>query len=38
MELDPLAIRNLLIWIALALGGTIFLGATPSWKIGRAHV
>jgi transporter family protein len=31
MELDPLAIRNLLIWIAFALGGTIFLGATPSW-------
>ena len=31
MELDPLAIRNLLIWIALALGGTIFLGATPNW-------
>ena len=31
MELDPLAIRNLLIWIALALGNTIFLGATPNW-------
>lgn len=31
MELDPLAIRNLLIWIALAVGSTIFLGATPSW-------
>ena len=31
MILDPLAIRNLLIWIALALGSAIFLGATPSW-------
>ncbi|MEN6595837.1 MAG: EamA family transporter [Clostridiaceae bacterium] len=31
MELDPLAIRNLLIWIALALGNAILLGATPSW-------
>ncbi len=31
MELDPLAIRNLLIWIALALGNTILLGATPNW-------
>ena len=31
MILDPLAIRNLLIWIALALGAAIFLGATPNW-------
>ena len=31
MELDPLAIRNLLIWVALALGNTILLGATPNW-------
>lgn len=31
MDLDPLAIRNLLIWIGLALGSTILLGAVPSW-------
>ena len=31
MVLDPLAIRSLLIWIALALGSAIFLGAAPSW-------
>jgi uncharacterized membrane protein len=31
MELDPIAIRNLLIWIALALGSAILLGAVPSW-------
>ena len=31
MELDPLAIRNLLIWIALAVANTILLGGVPSW-------
>lgn len=31
MDLDPIVIRNFLIWIALALGSTIFLGAVPSW-------
>ena len=31
MEIDPLAIRNLLIWIALALASTILLGGVPSW-------
>ena len=31
MDLDPLAIRNLLIWVALALGSTILLGGVPSW-------
>lgn len=31
MDLDPLAIRNLLIWIALAVLATILLGAVPSW-------
>ncbi|NCB05473.1 MAG: DMT family transporter [Clostridia bacterium] len=31
MDLDPLAIRNLLIWVALALAGTILLGGVPSW-------
>lgn len=31
MVLDPLAIRNLLIWIAFSLGSAILLGAVPSW-------
>lgn len=31
MSLDPLAIRNLLIWGALALASTILLGGVPSW-------
>ncbi len=31
MELDPLAIRNLLIWAALALCSTVLLGGVPSW-------
>jgi len=31
MNLDPLAIRNLLIWVALALASTILLGGVPSW-------
>ena len=31
MDLDPLAIRNLLIWVALVLAGTILLGGVPSW-------
>lgn len=31
MELDPLAIRNLLIWIALAVANTILLGGVPNW-------
>ena len=31
MELDPLAIRNLLVWIALAVISTILLGGVPSW-------
>ena len=31
MDLDPLAIRNLLIWVALALASTILLGGVPSW-------
>jgi len=31
MELDPLAIRNLLIWVALALCSTVLLGGVPSW-------
>jgi len=31
MDLDPLAIRNLLIWVALALLSTILLGGVPSW-------
>jgi uncharacterized membrane protein len=31
MELDPLAIRNLILWVALALGSTILLGGVPSW-------
>ena len=31
MDIDPLAIRNLLIWIALALVSTILLGGVPSW-------
>lgn len=36
MDLDPLAIRNLLIWIALALLVTILLGGVPSWMRGAA--
>ena len=36
MNLDPLAIRNLLIWVALALGSTILLGGVPSWMRGAA--
>ncbi len=31
MDLDPLAIRNLLIWVALALASTILLGGVPNW-------
>lgn len=31
MDFDPLAIRNLLIWVALALANTILLGGVPSW-------
>ncbi len=31
MDLDPLAIRNLLIWVALAVLSTILLGGVPSW-------
>jgi uncharacterized membrane protein len=31
LQLDPLAIRNLLIWIGLAVGSTILLGGVPSW-------
>jgi len=31
MDLDPLAIRNLLIWVALAVVSTILLGGVPSW-------
>jgi len=31
MDLDPLAIRNLLVWVALALASTILLGGVPSW-------
>lgn len=31
MDLDPLAIRNLLIWIALAVAATMLYGAVPSW-------
>ena len=31
MDLDPLAIRNLLLWVAFALGSTILLGGVPSW-------
>ena len=36
MDLDPLAIRNLLIWIALAVCNTILLGGVPSWMRGGA--
>lgn len=36
MNLDPMAIRNLLIWVALALGSTILLGGVPSWIRGAA--
>ncbi|NLI53286.1 MAG: DMT family transporter [Clostridiales bacterium] len=36
MDLDPLAIRNLLIWVALALCSTILLGGVPSWMRGAA--
>lgn len=36
MNLDPMAIRNLLIWVALALGSTILLGGVPSWMRGAA--
>ena len=36
MNLDPLAIRNLLIWVALALLATILLGGVPSWMRGAA--
>lgn len=31
MDLDPLTIRNLLIWVALAIVSTILLGGVPSW-------
>ena len=37
MELDPLAIRNLLIWVAFALLNTILLGGVPSWMRGAAR-
>ena len=36
MDLDPLAIRNLLIWVALAVCNTILLGGVPSWMRGGA--
>ena len=36
MDLDPLAIRNLLIWVALAVASTILLGGVPSWMRGGA--
>lgn len=36
MDLDPLAIRNLLVWIALAVCNTILLGGVPSWMRGGA--
>ncbi|MCE5188856.1 MAG: EamA family transporter [Eubacteriales bacterium] len=36
MNLDPLAIRNLLIWIALAVCNTILLGGVPCWMRGGA--
>ena len=36
MNLDPLAIRNLLVWIALAVCNTILLGGVPSWMRGGA--
>ena len=36
MDLDPLAIRNLLIWIALAVCNTVLLGGVPSWMRGGA--
>lgn len=31
MDLDPIVIRNFLIWVAFALGSTMFLGAVPNW-------
>lgn len=36
MDLDPIAIRNLLIWIALAVLNTILLGGVPSWMRSAA--
>ncbi len=36
MDLDPLAIRNLLIWVALALLSTVLLGGVPSWMRSAA--
>lgn len=36
MNLDPLAIRNLLVWVALAVGSTVLLGGVPSWMRGGA--
>ena len=36
MDLDPLAIRNLLIWIALAVLSTVLLGGVPSWMRSAA--
>ncbi len=36
LQLDPLAIRNLLIWTGLAFGGTILLGGVPSWMRSAA--
>ena len=37
MDLDPMAIRNLLIWVAFALLNTILLGGVPSWIRGTAR-
>ena len=37
MDLDPMAIRNLLIWVAFALLNTILLGGVPSWIRGAAR-
>ena len=37
MDLDPLAIRNLLIWVALALLSTVLLGGVPSWMRSAAR-
>lgn len=36
MNLDPLAIRNLLVWVALAVCSTMLLGGVPSWMRGGA--
>lgn len=36
VAMDPLAIRNLLIWIGLAIASTILLGGVPSWMRSAA--